>query len=106
MKGQTISSAFAQEVIKRPQLQHAAVRLGLWIAAVAEQQGGFPVTCFLRNFKEGLHTDLIDADGVSFRDRTITASLESLEAEGLLQIGTLHVGGRHAPKQFTLTVPQ
>lgn len=106
MSTPSIASAFAQEVVRRPHLQHAAVRLGLWLAAAAEQQGGFPVEVFQVEFKDGLHNDKIDAPGVNFRLETIAKSIEALKEEGLLTVEVEQRRGRHVPKLYTLRVPQ
>lgn len=102
----SVASAFAREVLRRPHLQHGAVRLGLWIAGVAELQGGFPVAAHVVDFIKGIHNDAVDVEGVSFRNETVTKSIESLQSEGLLSVThDPRLGsGKRAPRLYTLTV--
>lgn len=107
MSTTSIASAFAQAVLQRPEMQHGAVRLGLWIAAIAEQQGGFPVKMNMTTVREGIRTGIINAPGVSFRPETIKQSIASLEELGLLRVDTdptASVTNHRAPKLYTLTV--
>jgi hypothetical protein len=104
METGSIASAYAQEVIRRPDMQHAAVRIGLWLAGVAEQQGGFPVIANSVDFIRGIHTKHINAEGVCFRPETVSKSLEALQTEGLLEVSAhpYHGTGKRAPKCYTL----
>jgi CRP-like cAMP-binding protein len=82
----SISSAYAREVLARPHLPHAAVRLGLWLAACAEQRGGFPVETTVQAIMTGLDTEEVHAPGVGFRHETVSKSVTALEEAGLLQV--------------------
>lgn len=100
----TFSSSFAQHVLDRPKLQHAAVRVGLWLAAVADRHGGFPVVMNYTNFLHGLDLDNGDSvPGVAIRNETIHKSLDSLIEEGLLKVEKMTPNDpQRAPKKFTL----
>lgn len=86
MNTHSIAGAYAQAVLKQPKLQHAAVRIGLWIASVADQQGGLPVSTYISALQEGLHTDTVDAPGIAFRTETVRDGIEALVDAGLLTV--------------------
>lgn len=79
-----LAHRYVQTVANMPKLQHGAVRIGLWLTAVAERTGGFPVEIFYTHLISGYHRDGIDVPGISFRPETITKSLKALQDEGLL----------------------
>lgn len=83
----SLSKAFVQKVADMPELQHAAVRVGLWIVALAEEKGGFPVTFFQSHMINGYKDDDgVVMKGIAFRPPTVSKSLEALEEAGLLQV--------------------
>jgi CRP-like cAMP-binding protein len=100
----SIASAYAREVLARPQLPHAAVRLGLWLAACAEQRGGFPVETTVQAIMTGLDTEDVHAPGVGFRHETVNKSISTLEEEGLLTVekSPFYKG----PSRYTLNLTQ
>lgn len=83
---QSISQKYVHKVVEMPQLQHGAVRLGLWLAAVAEKTGGFPVEIFYTHAISGYHKGGVDVPGIAFRPPTVIKSLQALQDEGLLSI--------------------
>ena len=86
MPGQSIASAYAQAVLQHPELPHAAVRLGLWLAAVAEQQGGFPVTIApSKILSKGIENRKVLAPPIQFRYETVIKSIDTLRDAGLLR---------------------
>lgn len=101
----SVSEAYIQAVAQHPELPHAAVRLGLWFVAVAEQTGGFPVKAFLNTILLGYHDGKVDVPGVSFRPPTVTAAIEALERAGLMRVEVDSEPERgHYPRLFTVTV--
>ena len=101
---ESIASAYAREVLARPHLQHAAVRLGLWLAACAEQRGGFPVEATIQSIMFGLDQGGVHAPGVGFRHETVTKSIHVLEEEGLLSVQKS--SAYKGPSRFTLHLSQ
>ena len=91
-----LAHRYVQKVANMPKLQHGAVRVGLWLTAVAERTGGFPVEIFYTHLISGYHRDGIDVPGVAFRPETIMKSLQALQDEGLLTMeeGTSTVHGK------------
>jgi hypothetical protein len=102
---QSISHKYVQKVADMPELQHGAVRVGLWLAAVAERTGGFPVEIFYTHLISGYHKDGIDVPGIAFRPPTVQKSLSALQELGLLTIedGASTVHG-HVSKLCTLNL--
>ncbi len=101
---QAIASKYAEKVANMPRLQHGAVRVGLWLVAVAEKTGGFPVEIFYTNVISGYHKGGVDVPGIAIRPPTITKSIEALQEVGLLSIEESEhasVNG-HLSKFFTL----
>ncbi len=100
---QSISHKYVQKVADMPELQHGAVRVGLWLAAVADRTGGFPVEIFYTHLISGYHRDGIDVPGIAFRPPTVQKSLNSLQELGLLKIedGPASIHG-HIIKRCTL----
>lgn len=100
---ESMSRAFVDAVIARPKLQHAAVRVGLWLTGAAEQQGGWPVEAHIANFLHGIKRTNLTIPGIRFRPETVKKSISALEEAGLLSVeeGTTELGG-HVSKLFTL----
>lgn len=107
MMERSIAAAYVDEVVSRPKLQHAAVRVGLMLAAIAERTGSKTVALCKNNFITGLEdgSGTVVVPGVQFRYETISASLASLESEGLLKIdeADFTIKG-HRPSLYTLQV--
>ncbi len=102
---QSISHKYVQKVADMPELQHGAVRVGLWLAAVAERTGGFPVEIFYTYLINGYHRDGVDVPGIAFRPPTVKESLNSLKELGLLTMedGPASTHG-HISKRCTLNL--
>ncbi len=100
-----IASAFAAAVARNPELQHAAVRVGLWLVAAAEQQGEWPVDAHPFHFIRGLKRGKVNMHGIQFRAETVKSSIASLQAAGLLRVddGETMSGGRKS-KLYTMTL--
>lgn len=90
-----IASAYAAAVLDKPELQNAAVRIGLWLASIAERQGGFPVEAHASGFRNGIKVNGEEIPGVKYRPETVNKSLDALEEAGLLsiEIGNTVSGG-------------
>lgn len=121
----SIAQAYVHRVADMPQLQHGAVRVGMWIAALAERQGGFPVHMYYSDIIHGYEAPIRDDEGfplrdddgnlrkvsmpgVAFRPATVMKSIEALEECGLLSVVSDGVRARnaHPRKSFTLHVGQ
>lgn len=102
MSSKSISSAFAQAVLQRPKLSHGAVRVGLWLAAVADCQQVDTVEAVNNDLIQGIDTEAVTAPGISFRPETVRSAIESLQAAGLLQV--VPCPGERFLKRFTLMV--
>lgn len=102
----SIAQAYVHRVADMPQLQHGAVRVGMWIAALAERQGGFPVHMFYSDIIHGYAAPGVSMPGVAFRPATVMKSIEALEECGLLSVVSDGVKARnaHPRKSFTLHV--
>ena len=100
---QSMSRAYVATVTNHPDLQHAAVRIGLWLVSAAEQQGGFPVELHSSAFFKGFDNGKVHVPGVNFRPATIRNSLASLVDAGMLHIedGTARAGG-YTARKYTL----
>ncbi len=99
----SLSRQYIDRVLQMPELQHGAVRIGLWLVGAAEQKGGFPVEAHQTSFIFGLNRNGINVPGISIRPETIVKSLDALESAGLLTVedGT-EVKGGHTSKLYTL----
>jgi hypothetical protein len=98
-----ICRAFAHKVAAHPTLQHGAVRVGLWLAVVAERTGGFPVDVFYTHLIRGFERDGVTVPGISMRPITITKSFASLTEAGLLSVEDSPLAYKGQPmKRFTL----
>ena len=87
IKRDDLSEAFVKKVARMPELQHAAVRIGLWIVALAEEKGGFPVKFFQSHMINGYKDEEgVTMPGIAFRPPTVHKSLEALQDAGLLQV--------------------
>lgn len=83
----SLSAAYVRKVAETPEMQHAAVRVGLWIIALAEKKGGFPVKFFQSHLINGYEDDEgVKMPGIAFRPPTVSKSLSSLEEMGLLTV--------------------
>ncbi len=97
------ASRYAAVVARNPQLQHAAVRLGLWLVAAAEQQGTWPVEAHQFNFMNGFDRRNVKMSGIHFRAETIKKSIAALEEAGLLAMEEGdHVSGGRKSTLYTL----
>ncbi len=101
---QSISQKYVQKVLDMPQLQHGAVRVGLWIAGAAERTGGFPVELYYSYLINGFNRNGVVIPGVAFRPPTVQKSLIALQELGLLTIEEGPMVGGHAIKRCTLNL--
>lgn len=103
VKDRSISHRYVQKVADMPELQHGAVRVGLWLAAVAERTGGFPVQVYKTQWISGFSRDGIVVPGIAFRPPTVHKSLIALQELGLLQVEDGPDGAHgHTTKHYTL----
>lgn len=88
MKNQlsSVAAQFSQEVLKRPKMQHAACRVGIWLAGIADLTSSRSVEAFAIDIQRGWSRDGVSVEGVSFRHETVKKSIEYLVDEGLLSV--------------------
>lgn len=87
MKRGSLSAAYVRKVAEMPHMQHAEVRVGLWIVALAEKKGGFPIKFFQSHMINGYKDDEgVEMQGIAFRPPTVSKSIQALEESGLLTI--------------------
>jgi hypothetical protein len=100
----SITQAYAHKVAQMPKLQHAAVRVGLWIAVVAEKTGGFPVNVHHTNMMNGYNKDGVTVPGICFRPPTVRQSLAALQEAGILTVVDIESRYAHPMKSCTLNL--
>lgn len=84
----SFAHSVAQEVLKHPELSHGAVRVGVWLSAVADLQGSAVVEIFQTDIIRGYDTDKFSVHGITMRPGTVRAAIESLEALGIISVHT------------------
>jgi hypothetical protein len=100
-----LSRAFVQKVAEMPGLQHGSVRIALWLTAVAERTGGFPVEMYNSDIIRGYNRNGVKVEGMAIRMATVIDSIARLKAIGLLSVeeGSMMSYGHHS-KKFTINV--
>lgn len=90
MKTVELSSRFVQRISELPHLQHATVRVGVWLLAVADKTGSESVELFYTHFLTGYKGigahEGVSIKGINFRPPTVNKALQSLVDEGVLSI--------------------
>lgn len=105
----SFAHSFAQSVMQNPDLPHSAVRVGLWLCAIADTQGADTVELYYTDIIRGFTgrgptpQSTVRYPGITIRPATVRAALDALVDAGLIavQAGT---GGRlgNLPTKFTL----
>lgn len=89
MKTVNLSERFIQRVADNPQLQHAAVRVGLWLVAVAERINSDSIELYYTHFLTGYKSSKVNGvsvKGVNFRPQTVANALQALIELGIISI--------------------
>lgn len=82
----SVAAEFAQCVLRRPKMQHAACRVGVWLAGIADLTSSRSVEAFAIDIQKGWERNGVRVAGVSFRHETVKKSIEYLVSEGLLSV--------------------
>ncbi len=81
-----VSAVFAQQVLRFPELQHGAVRVGLWMAAIADLRQSTEIDFFISHIMSGYDDGAIAVRGIAIQPITARKSIESLVKYGLITV--------------------
>lgn len=78
-------TVFAEMVTETPEISNATARIGMWIIGAAIKADEYPLELSMRQITEGMQRNNQQIKGTGSRFETVKASLEWLEARGVIK---------------------